>query len=379
MHVGWDLLFLAPGASGGRETYARELLRELRALRGDLRITTFVNRDTAAAGPGFWSEPADRVVVLPRVTPERRAAWAAGEIAALPRAAARAGVDVLHAPANFGPWSGPFARVLTVHDVLWRVLPELQPRAVTLSTDALIRPAARRAHAVITVSDASRRALVRELGVREERVAVVPNGVVLPAPGAGDGARARARLGLGGRALALAVGSALPHKNLPALLDGLAAMPAAERPLLALAGHGTDGEALRGHARELGVEDDVALLGAVGADELEDLYAAAAVLVTTTLHEGFGLPVLEAMARGVPVAATDLPVLREVAGNDAVWLDPQRPETIAGALRRVLGDPALAETLRARGRKRVAGFSWRAAAEATARCYERALASRTRR
>ena len=117
----------------------------------------------------------------------------------------------------------------------------------------------------------------------------------------------------------------------------------------------------------------------MGPDELEDLYAAAAVLVTTTLHEGFGLPVLEAMARGVPVAATDLPVLREVAGDAAVWLDPQRPETIAGALRRLLGDPALAETLRARGRQRVAGFSWRAAAEATARCYERALASRTRR
>src|SRR5688500_17623981 len=98
MHVGWDLLFLEPGASGGRDTYARELLRELRGRRPDLRITAFVNRDTASAGPGFWAELSDRAVVLPRVTPQRRIAWAAGEIVALPRAAARAGVDVLHSP-----------------------------------------------------------------------------------------------------------------------------------------------------------------------------------------------------------------------------------------------------------------------------------------
>jgi glycosyltransferase involved in cell wall biosynthesis len=118
------------------------------------------------------------------------------------------------------------------------------------------------------------------------------------------------------------------------------------------------------------VADDVRPLGAVGPERLEALYAAASVVVTATRFEGFGLPVLEAMARGVPVACSDLPVLREVAGNAATYLRPEDPDSVAAAIRTALAD---AERLRAAGRERAARFSWAAAARATAEVYERAV------
>ena len=125
----------------------------------------------------------------------------------------------------------------------------------------------------------------------------------------------------------LSVASDLPHKNLAALIDGLAALD--ERPVLAFAGHGTDTGDLRARAAQAGVADDVRLLGAVDPDRLESLYAAAAVVATPTRFEGFGLPVLEAMARGVPVACSELPVLREVAGDAAVYFDASDPSSVA--------------------------------------------------
>jgi glycosyltransferase involved in cell wall biosynthesis len=352
MHLGLDLLFLVPGETGGRETYARELLGALREAAPRLRVTTFLNRETAAAGAGWWSERADRAVVLRRVWARRAPAWAFGEVAGVARAAADAGVDVLHSPANFAPWHGPFARVLTLHDVLFREAPEHVAPVLRIGTEALLPRAARRAHRVITVSAASRDAIVAELGVRAERIAVIPNGVTVPE--GGDAARGRAFLHADDRPVVLALATNLPHKNLEGLLAGHKLLE--DRPLLAIAGHGT--ETLHG--------EDVRALGALPPGVLEDLWAAAGAAITTTLSEGFGLPVLEAMARGVPVAASDLPVLREVAGEHAVWLDPRDPASIAAALRAVLSADGAA------GRERAARFTWRAAAQHTLETYEAA-------
>ena len=118
------------------------------------------------------------------------------------------------------------------------------------------------------------------------------------------------------------------------------------------------------------------LLGGVDPGRLEELYAAATVVVTVTLLEGFGLPVLEALGRGLPVVSSDLPVLREVAGDAALWVDPRDPASTAAGLRRALAGGREIDELRAAGRDRAQRFSWRAAAEQTARVYERALATR---
>lgn len=327
-----------------------------------------MNRE-AAGERGFWDE-IGKVVRLPG-SPRSRAAWAWLETVAVPGAAARARVEVLHSPANFGPLAGPFARVLTLHDVLFRTHPELLTRAMRLGTELLVPPAVRRAHELITVSRAARDDIVRLLGVRPERVAVVPNGWTPPSA-AGDAARARRLLGTGDRPLVLSVASDLPHKDLPLLLDAVALISADERPVLVLAGHGTDSGSLPGRARQLGLEGDVRLLGSVDPGALEDLYAAAAVLATPTRAEGFGLPVLDALGRGVPVVCSDLPVLREIAGDLALWFKPGDASSAGSALVRALRGEGELEGLREARRERAQSFSWRSAAEQTSEAYERA-------
>jgi glycosyltransferase involved in cell wall biosynthesis len=317
------------------------------------------------------------VVRLP-LSPRARPAWAWAELAAVPAAAARARVDLLHSPANFGPVAGPFARVLTVHDLLFRVHPELLSPAMRLGTAALLPLAARRAHRVLTVSNASRGDIVSMVGVAAERVAVVPNGWRPPAR-PGDATAARRRLDAGDRPIALSVASDLPHKNLAALVETTALLPPGERPLLVLAGHGTDSGALAHRARELEVHADIRVLGGVPEAELEDLYAAATVVVTLTLMEGFGLPVLDALGRGIATVCSDLPVLREVAGETALWTDPRDPTAAAAMLRRALAGGPDVERLRSAGQERARRFSWRAAAELTADAYDQAIADAGRR
>jgi glycosyltransferase involved in cell wall biosynthesis len=183
----------------------------------------------------------------------------------------------------------------------------------------------------------------------------------------------RERYGLGERPLALTVATNLPHKNLPVLFKALALMAPDARPVLAIAGHGSDDPALRAAADSAGVGAQVRLLGGLSTGDLDSLYALAACLVLPTLHEGFGLPVLEAMARSVPVACSEIPALREVAGAGALYFDPRAPSQIAARIAELLTDGALRERMREQGRARASSFSWSAAAEGTLESYRRAL------
>jgi glycosyltransferase involved in cell wall biosynthesis len=314
-------------------------------------------------------------VALPRVSARNQALWAAGETVGVVRAASAAGIDVLHCPANFGPGFGSFARVVTLHDLMYRRQPDLVSRFVRLGTDAVLIPAARRAHRVITATEASREEITTELGLDRSRVVVIAHGAHPPPGGARDVEAVRERLGTGTRPLVLAVATNVEHKNHPALLAALAELPEGQRPLLVIAGHGTDELAAR--AAELGVEPDVRLLGAVPGEELEDLYAAADVYATATRHEGFGLPVIEAMGRGLPVAASDLPVLREVAGDAGWWFDPDDPRSIATVLRGLIAGGPEVERRRLLGRADAGRYSWTATAGATATVYEEALELRS--
>jgi glycosyltransferase involved in cell wall biosynthesis len=380
VHLGLDLLFLVPGASGGRETYARELTAAMREQRDDLRVTAFVNRETAAIGHGFWRDLADKTVVLRGASALDRRRWALGELVMLPRAAAREGVEVLHCPANFAPLNGPFARVLTLHDLIFRRLPETVPTPLRWGTEATVPPAARRAHRIITGSDAARDDIVAELRLKRDLIDVIPHGIAAP-PEVAEAvvARMRERLASDGRPVALSVATDVPHKNLAVLLRGVALLSPDERPLLVFAGFGTDTGVLPGLVSELGLANDVRVLGAVAPDDLEALYAQADMLVTATLYEGFGLPVLEAMARGVLVACSNLPVLREVAGDDAELLDPHHAASVASALRRLRASDGELERRREDGRRRAARYTWAAAATQTLRVFDEAAAAKTRR
>jgi glycosyltransferase involved in cell wall biosynthesis len=374
MRLGLDLLFLVPGESGGRETYTRELVRALHAVDPTLELTAFTNRESAG-----WVRELGvpvRAVVL-GVSPRRPDHWALGELAALPAAARRAGVALVHSPANFGPVGGRFVRVITLHDLQYRAVPELLTPARRLGTGALIPVMARRAHRLITGAATARDEIVRELGVPAERIDVIPHGVVQPPSGTRiSEPRLRAELELGERPLVLTVATALPHTNLGRLLEALAVIEPARRPVLAVSGAGTDGPELSDQVAALSLRTDVRLLGFAPRATLEALYATAACVVIPTLYEGFGLPVIEAMARGTPVACSDIPVLREVAADAACFFDPRRPAAIAEAMLGLIEQPARARRYADAGRRRAAGFTWEATARATIATYRRALSAR---
>jgi len=185
----------------------------------------------------------------------------------------------------------------------------------------------------------------------------------------------RERFELGDRRVLLSLSAKRPHKNIPALIDALALIEAPQRPLLVLPGYHTWHEdELRERARARGVEADVRLPGWVSGPELEGLWALSAAFVFPSLYEGFGLPVLEAMARGVPVACSDAASLPEVAGDAALLFDPRDTRAIASAVRRLLAGGPEVERLREKGRERAARFTWERTASLTLQSYERALA-----
>ncbi len=240
---------------------------------------------------------------------------------------------------------------------------------------ALVPLAAKRSQLVITPSEASRAEIVELLGKDPDAVEAIPHGVGATAPPAGlSEEEVRRRRALGDRRVALTLSALRPHKNLPRLLEALATIPRDERPVLVVGGYSTahEGE-LRAQVERLGLGDDVRFLGWIEPEELEGLYAAAAVLVFPSLAEGFGLPVIEAMRRGVPVACSDIPTLREVAGNAALLMDPLSVQDIAGAVRRLTAGGEEAEGLRSAGPERAAQFSWERSARRHLTAYQRVM------
>jgi glycosyltransferase involved in cell wall biosynthesis len=375
-HIGLNLIYLVPGETGGTEVVARELLPALVAERPDLRFTAFVNRE-ASGQRGVWNEVVPAVTVPVRA--RSRVEWVRGEQQLLPRLAARAGVDLVHSLANTGPAWGRFKRVVTIHDLIHRVHPEAHFGIRSLGMRILVSLAARRSDRVIADSQSTRDDLVRLLGVAPDRIDVAPLGLgTTQAVEPMDEHELRARHGLDHRKIVLSVSAKRPHKNLMRLLEALARMPAERRPVLLLPGYPTPHEReLQDRALELGVERDMRLVGWVSPSELEGMYAAADCFVFPSLYEGFGMPVLEAMSRGVPVACSDRSSLREVAGPAARLFDPESPGSIAGAVEQIIGDDAEADRLRTAGHEQAARFTWQATARATIASYERALGTHT--
>ena len=362
MRVGLNLVFLVPGETGGMETAARSLIPELAALGLELRA--FVNRE--AAGQDFGCEQE----VVP-VSASNRLDWVRGEQAVLPGQAERAGIEVLHSMGGTAPARGRFARVVTIHDLHFLTVPDAHFGLNALGMRVLIPLAARASHRIITDSEHSKRDIVEHLGRPAAKVDVTPLGPGRPAEHATPEAELRERLDLGERPVLVSLSAKRPHKNLAGLLEALALLAPERRPVTVIPGYRTPYEAtLRERAEALGVSGDIRLEDWMSPEDVEGLLGLAAGLCMPSFAEGFGLPVLEAMRRGVPVACSATTALGEVAGDAAVTFDPAQPGQIAAAIERILTDPG---DLPERGRARAAGFSWRRCAELTAVSYERAL------
>ncbi len=376
VHIGLNLIFLVPGETGGMEIAARELIPPLiEVAPPGVRFTAFVNREAAAAG-GPWGELLPAVTVP--VAARNRVQWVLGEQALLPPLAALHRVDLVHSLASTAPVWGRFRRVVTVHDLIYARFPEAHEGIRDKGMRLLVPAGARRADRVIADSECTRRDLLEMLGLAPERVDVVPLGLGTPARHApAPEAQVRQRLGLDDRPVLLSLSAKRPHKNLPALIGALALLPAEKRPQLVLPGYPTAHETeLRARAAELGVAGDVRFPAWISDAELEGLWAITSAFVFPSLYEGFGLPVLEAMARGVPVACSAASSLPEVADDAALLFDPTDEREIGEAISRLLEDGALAVRLRELGREQAAQFTWERTARLTLETYARALGSR---
>jgi glycosyltransferase involved in cell wall biosynthesis len=367
--VALNLVFLTPGATGGMEVYARELARELSG-RGDVHLVLLGNRLLDDRWPDVER------VILP-VDPRRRAEWVLGDQVHVPRAAARVRPDVVHSLASTCSVVGGAVRVTTIHDLNYKVVPESHFGALGLGMRVLVPLATRRSRRVIVPAESTREDLQKHLGTPREKVDVVPQGTRVSAGQiATPEAELRARFQLGDRQLVLSPSAKRPHKNLPRLLRAVAALEPERRPALVVPGYPTPHEhELRVLARELGIAELVRMPPWLEAADLEGLYRAAACVVFPSLYEGFGLPVLEAMARGVPVACSRRSSLPEVAGDAALLFDPGDVQEIRAAMASLLTDASLADRLRAAGRERAAHFTWDRTAELTVESYRRALDS----
>jgi len=372
-HLGVNAVFLQP-RMGGLETYVRELLPAILELRPDLRVSLFVtNTGRRALADESWATSVE-LVTHPLVgIPYGRAA---AELTIVGTLANRRGVEVFHSVALTAPLHVRAASVITIADVTWLREPETVGPVTALLWRRIVSTVARRADRVITLSQDARREILEDLPVRAGKVDVVPCG-------SGNRISAnvseehdlRGRLGLGKRRVVLAVSALSRHKNLPPLVRALPWVREVHPDVvLVIPGnptkHGSELEAL---ARDLGVSETMRLPGWVDEPDLEGLYRMASCFVFPSRREGFGMPILEAMARGVPVACSNVSAVPEVAGDAALYFAPERPDEIAQAIQRLLGDAKLAAELAERGRERQRMFTWSRAAEETLAVYEHAL------
>jgi glycosyltransferase involved in cell wall biosynthesis len=290
-------------------------------------------------------------------------------------------IDLLHSPYWTNPLWSPWPTVVTVHDVIQLVLPEYRMLARQRVYFGLVTRALKRATAIITVSECSRRDLVRTVGIPIERVFVVENAIserLGPVRDPAALAAVRARYGLGER-FVLYLGANDLRKNLDRLIRAYAALSPSLRQTyqLVVAGrqwphdHPLYPDPKRVVA-ELGIQDRVVLTGGIAEEEKPALLSAATVFAFPSLYEGFGLPVLEAMACGTPVLTANGSSLPEVAGDAAVLVDPSSVEAIGHGLTELLESPELRKELAERGIERARHFRWSTVAERTVEVYHRA-------
>lgn len=265
--------------------------------------------------------------------------------------------------------------VVTIHGCAWATLPpewhEPLPRRAIWKYRRLLH----RVDAVVTVSTSSRREIIKAYRIPPEKIAVVHNGLAEPFRRRAWEFRERPR---SERPFILSVCAIIPKKNLIGVLEAFARVKAQGLPhrLVHVGPRGWGYEAVQRRMRELGLEPHVEFKGVVSTEELIRIYSAADVLLFPSFHEGFGLPILEAMACGCPVITSNCSAMPEVAGDAAVLVDPYDPGSIARAIHHVITDDSTRRRLIERGRQRARQFSWERSAREVVRVYERVLEDR---
>ena len=293
----------------------------------------------------------------------------------LPRAARRGRVDLIHAPAYTAPFWSPAPVVLTIHDVSYARHPEWYPYRRDWLRRAFYRQSAYAASLVLTVSTFSATEIMEVYSIPQARIAVVPLGVDGAFSPAAESDLASLPAGVSEPFL-LHVGDLHERRNLPVIVEALAAARQQFGALaaLSLVLAGIDrgvADALSEMADHAGMSDAVVCLGAVSEERLRDLYHRAIALVYPSLYEGFGLPLLEAMASGTPVIASRAASIPEVVGAGGILLDPLDVRGWTEAMVEIVNDHHRRADLRAAGLRRAAQFTWERTARLTLDAYKR--------
>jgi glycosyltransferase involved in cell wall biosynthesis len=353
------------GQETGNETYIRGLVDGFKAAAEDVDIIVFnVGRP--------WTEPEGRIKFNRLLTANPFVRLGVE----LPLRSLGQHLDLLHMTYSAPAWSAAPV-VLTVHDICYATNPEWFSARDLRVLNTMVPRSIRMAAHVITDSQDARRQIIEHYRVPEAKISAIPIG---PGPGVQtiplDAARDElSGLGLNiDRPYLLAVGNLQPRKNLVRLVEAFA-------ELVTRSGHGLELVIVgprRYKAEEIvssagPVADRVHFTGYITDRQLAACYRCSTVFVFPSLYEGFGLPALEAMAHGVPVACSNAGALPEVCGDAAVMFDPHSVESIAGAVERILGDPDFRQKLSVAGKARAAMFSWRNTAELTFKVYEQVL------
>jgi glycosyltransferase involved in cell wall biosynthesis len=271
--------------------------------------------------------------------------------------------SLFHATSFSLPALWPGRLVATLHDATHLALPENASAIKRGYYNVVVAPRAKRAEALITVSAFSRKEIATHLALPEERLQVIANGVdsAFTSTPEAELIDFRERRGVPQRYVA-AIGNPKPHKNMQVLVPIATQLPA---PLVLLAGRGT--------RRALGFAESVVELAPLPDDDLVRLYSGATAVLAPSRYEGFGLPILEAMACGAPVIAADAGAHAEVLGDAGLLVPPSEPTAWLTATQRLANDPTLRRTLSEKGRERASRFTWEACAQQTLTVYRRAL------
>jgi glycosyltransferase involved in cell wall biosynthesis len=355
--------------SGGISRVIYHLLAELgRDPRGHT-IDAFVPE--APEGPG-WSGVAFHPSGAATKRPGVRIAW---EQTLLVRALRQLKPDVVHGTAYAVPvgWTGP--SVVTVYDLSFLLFPRAFNAANRIYLAATTRATARRARRILTISENARDEIVRLLSVPREHVDVTYPAVEDRYRRLPDEEVAAFRMARGlPDAYVFALGTLEPRKNLTGLLQAYARLSKPRPPLFVAGGAGWRFSPIFDTVGQLHLQEEVHFVGYVPEDELPLWYNAARLFAFPSLYEGFGLPVLEAMACGAPVITSTASSLPEVGGKAAILVPPTDTDRIAREMQRVLDDPQLQRELRAAGRIQASRFSWRTLTDQTVASYQKAVA-----
>ena len=373
MRIGINTLFLLPGKRAGTLTYVSSLVRALSQVDTEneyILFTNFQNHDV------FKTDTKNIRRHLCPYVPENSKLRVLYEQMILPSYVKQFGLDVLHAPGDVPPIMAKCAKVVTLHDmqyIAWYAkYPEYASKAKLLYVKYLYPLGARKSEVVITISENSKRDIVKYLGIAENKVRVIHEA---------------SRFSLGTNHIEpdlsifekhritkdyiLSVASLLPHKNLNRLIESYALLMNNIEHQIVLTGMNLSGiNSIKEMVRKKNIDSDrVIFTGYISEAELIALYKNASLYVLPSLFEGFGLPLLEAMSLGCPVAASARTSIPEVVGDAGVLFEPEDPKAMADAIYSVLFDVNLRDRLVDKGYKREKAFTWKKAARETLVAY----------